>query len=105
MDRAESHDELGSRYPTHERTIEAIVAGLIRKRGYDSVIYELVWSVHNLGQISIADPENTAKKREFSMWANAVRSAILKHGDDTVFETSVTNYDNLLLRQMGITLE
>ena len=60
-----------------------MVGGLIAKRGYYSVIDELVAAVYNLGERSLADPENPAKMRDFDMWAHAVRSAIVKH-DDTI---------------------
>ena len=55
--------------------ISAMVGGLIAKRGYYSVIDELVAAVYNLGEMSLADPDNSEKMRDFDMWAYAVRAA------------------------------
>jgi len=88
----------------HQEAISAMVGGLIEKRGYYSVIDELVAAVYNLGEISLADPDNTEKVRDFDMWACAVRAAILKHDGENTFENRVTEWDRLLARRMGIAL-
>ena len=88
----------------HQEAISAMVGGLIEKRGYYSVIDELVAAVYNLGEISLADPDNTEKVRDFDMWAYAVRAAILKHDGENTFENRVTEWDRLLARRMGIAL-
>ena len=51
--------------------VEEIVEGLIAKRGYHSVIDELLIAIHNLAEISLADRQNQTKEREFKMWARA----------------------------------
>jgi hypothetical protein len=89
----------------HQEAISAMVGGLIEKRGYYSVIDELVAAVYNLGEISLADPDNTEKVRDFDMWAYAVRAAILKHDGENTFESRVTEWDRLLARRMGVALE
>jgi len=82
-----------------------MVGGLIAKRGYYSVIDELVAAVYNLGEMSLADPDNSEKMRDFDMWACAVRSAILKHDEQSTFEGRVSQWDRLLARRMGIALD
>jgi predicted RNA-binding protein with EMAP domain len=89
----------------HREAINTMVGGLIAKRGYHSVIDELVAAVYNLGEISLADPENSAKMRDFDIWALAVRSAILKHDEENTFESRVTESDRHLAGQMGIALD
>jgi hypothetical protein len=89
----------------HQEAISAMVGGLIAKRGYYSVIDELVAAVYNLGEMSLADPENSEKMRDFDMWANAVRAAILKHDGENTFETRLTDRDRVFARRMGIALE
>jgi hypothetical protein len=88
----------------HQEAINSMVRGLIAKRGYHSVIDELVAAVYNLGEISLADPENSAKMRDFDIWALAVRSAILKHDEENTFESRITEADLRLARRMGIVL-
>jgi predicted RNA-binding protein with EMAP domain len=88
----------------HQEAINAMVGGVIAKRGYHSVIDELVAAVYNLGEISLADPENTAKMRDFDLWALAVRSAIVKHDEESAFENRVTESDHHLAGRMGIAL-
>ena len=88
----------------HQELIQTMVGGLIAKRGYHSVINELVAAVYNLGEISLADPENIAKMRDFDMWAFAVRSAIVKHDEENTFENRITEADLRLAVRMGIAL-
>ena len=85
--------------------ISAMVGGLIAKRGYYSVIDELVAAVYNLGEMSLADPDNSEKMRDFDMWAYAVRAAIVKHDGENTFENRLTEWDHLLARRMGISLD
>lgn len=88
----------------HQEAINTMVRGLIAKRGYHSVIDELVAAVYNLGEISLADPENSSKMRDFDIWALAVRSAILKHDEENAFEHRITESDHRLAGRMGIVL-
>jgi len=88
----------------HQDAISAMVGGLIAKRGYYSVIDELVAAVYNLGEMSLADPDNSEKMRDFDMWAYAVRAAIVKHDGENTFESRITEWDRLLTRRMGIAL-
>jgi|SRR6185503_4478527 hypothetical protein len=103
MDRAEFQGT--SSDAEHQEAISAMVGGLIEKRGYYSVIDELVAAVYNLGEISLADPDNTEKVRDFDMWAYAVRAAIVKHDGENTFENRVTERDRLMARRMGIALD
>jgi hypothetical protein len=89
----------------HQSSIAEMIGGLIEKRGYYSVIDELVATVYNLGEISLADPENSQKMRDFDMWAFAVRAAILKHEGENTFESRVTEADRRFARSMGIILD
>jgi predicted RNA-binding protein with EMAP domain len=89
----------------HQKAINTMVGGLIAKRGYHSVIDELVAAVYNLGEISLADPEDSTKMRDFDTWALAVRLAILKHDEENTFENRVTESDYRLARRMGIALD
>lgn len=89
----------------HQEAISAMVGGLIAKRGYFSVIDELVAAVYKLGELSLADPDNGEKMRDFDMWAYAVRSAIVKHDGESTFEGQVSQWDRVLARRMGIVLD
>src|SRR3954471_6910948 len=86
----------------HQEAISATVGGLIAKRGYYSVIDELVAAVYKLGEKSLADPDNGEKMRDFDMWAYAVRAAIVKHDGDNTFEKRMTEWDRILAKRMGI---
>lgn len=89
--------------PSHQITINSMVDRIIAQRGYDAVIDQLIVAVYNLGEISIADPENPTKLRDFDMWAQAVRTAILRHGRP--FESRLTAFDRLLAAEMKIRLD
>lgn len=89
----------------HQEAVNEMVGGLIAKRGYYSVIDELVAAVYNLGEISLADPDNGEKMRDFDMWALAVRAAIVRHEGENTFENRVTEADRRLARRMGIVLD
>ena len=88
-----------------QQAVTEMVGGMIAKRGYYSVIDQLVAAVYNLGELSLADPENNAKMRDFDMWAFAVREAIVKHEAENTFENRITKWDRVLAGRMGITLD
>jgi hypothetical protein len=89
----------------HQEAISAMIGGLIAKRGYYSVIDELVAAVYKLGEKSLADPDNGEKMRDFDRWAYAVRAAIVKHDGDNTFEKRMTEWDRVLAKRMGIVLD
>jgi hypothetical protein len=91
--------------PQHQIAINAMVESLIAKRGYHSIIDQLVAAVYNLGEISLADPENSAKLRDFDMWAQAVRTAILNHDPEQPFENRVTPFDRQFAAKLKISLD
>ena len=88
-----------------QQAVTEMVGGMIAKRGYYSVIDQLVAAVYNLGELSLADPENNAKMRDFDIWAFAVREAIVKHEAENTFENRITKWDRVLAGRMGITLD
>lgn len=85
--------------------ISATVNALIAQRGYFAVIDKLISEVYWLGEVSLADPENRAKLRDFDLWAHAVRAAILKHDCESTFEYRVSGYDHDFANQMKISLD
>lgn len=85
--------------------IEGIVAGLITKRGYRSVMQNLLAAVYNLAEISLADPGNSTKQRDFILWVQAVRAAIQRHSIESAFEFLISDSDRSLARDMGIRLD
>ena len=87
-----------------QREVEQIVERLIAKRGYHSVIKELLIALRNLGEISLADPQNQSNEREFKMWAQAVKNAIRRHSEECTFEQFVDEADAFRARGMGIRL-
>lgn len=89
----------------HHESVSEWIGKLIVTRGYDSAINELVAAVFELGEISLADPDNTDKLRRFDVWAFAVRSAIAKHDDQSEFHHQITDEDRQLASKMGIALE
>lgn len=86
-----------------EIAVERFVGILITKKcGYRAIIYDFVAAVYQLGQDSLANPQDTASHRDFNLWANTVRAAILKHGDsDALFENGVDKFVKPLAAQMG----
>lgn len=84
--------------------VEEIVEVLIAKRGYHFAIDELLTTLHNLAEISLADPQNRVKEREFKMWARALETAIKRHSEESAFEQRVTDSDIFRARGMGIRL-
>jgi hypothetical protein len=91
--------------PARQREIEEIVEGLIAKRGYQSVINELLIALHNLAEISLADLQNQSNERESKMWARAVRTAVKRHSEECTFEQRVDGSDAFRARGMGIRLD
>jgi hypothetical protein len=89
----------------HQVGVREIIEGLIARRGYHSVIIDLVAAVHSLAEVHLADPQNRAKQHHFSLWAGAVRDAIQRHGDENTFEHRVTDSDRMAARAMGIKLD
>jgi hypothetical protein len=88
-----------------QREVEGIVEGLIVKRGYHSVINELLIALHNLAEISLASLQNQSNEQEFQMWARAVRTAIKRHSEECTFEKRVNQADAFRARGMGIRLD
>ena len=85
--------------------VNAMVGALINTRGYHDVIDELIAEVYSLGEISLSDPDNSAKLREFDMWAQAVRAAILKHADESTFTNMITQSDRAFAKQLGFVVD
>lgn len=104
MDR-EEFEEVANIKPSSQLIINSMVKELIARRGYESAIDELVAAVYNLGEISLADPENRAKLRDFDLWAHAVRTAIVDHFGETPFEARLTASDRRTAAEMGIQLD
>ena len=102
--RAIASPRSNTREPARYWEIEEIVEVLIAKRGYHSAILELLTSLHNLAEISLVDPKNRIKEREFKMWAQALEFAIKRHKDESAFEQRVTDSDSFRARGMGIRL-
>lgn len=88
-----------------EIAVERFIGELITTCGYHGVICDLVAAVYQLGQASLADPQDFATHRDFTLWASAVRAAILKHGNTSAFADRINNFDRCIARRMGITLE
>ena len=104
MDRASVRVRLNEA-SAHRIGVQEIIEGLIARRGYHSVIIDLVAAVHNLADIYIADPQNCAKRHHFSLWAGAVRDAIQRHSDENTFEHRVTDSDRTLAKEMGVKID
>ena len=88
-----------------QREVEEIVEGLVAKRGYHSVINELLIALHNLAEISLADLQNQSNEREFQMWARAVRTAVKRYSEECTFEQRVNKADPFRAWGMGIRLD
>src|SRR4051812_43991135 len=84
--------------------IASTVNALIAQRGYFAVIEKLISEVYWRGEVSLADPENRTKLRDFDLWAQAVRAAILKHDRESTFEHRLTGYDHGFANQVKISL-
>ena len=89
----------------HQAGVHEIIEGLIARRGYHSVIIDLVAAVHSLAEALFADPQNRTKQHYFSLWAAAVRDAIQRHCAENTFEHRVNDLDRIAARAMGISLE
>lgn len=87
-----------------ERLVERFIGGLITTCGYEEIICDLVSAVYQLGRASLANPHDHVTHRDFYLWANAVRAAILKHGAAGTFEELINNFDRSLAQRMGIIL-
>lgn len=88
-----------------EIAVERFIGELITTCGYDGVISDLVFALYHLGQASLDNPQDIATHRDFTLWANAVRAAILKHGDTSTFADRINNFDRCMAGRMGIILE
>ncbi len=91
--------------PSHQTTINSMVEELIAQRGYYAVIEELIIAIYNLGEISLDDPGNPTKFRQFEAWARAVRAAVLKHHFEAPFESRLTELDRRLAKELNIKLD
>lgn len=87
------------------REIHQIVQGLIAEYGYHDTVPALVEGVHNLAEISLADPLNETKDRLFRMWTQAVTDAIQEHARRSNFEELISEEDYSLASSMGIRLD
>lgn len=82
-----------------------MVEELIAQRGYYAVIEKLIIAIYNLGEISLADPGNSTKFRQFDTWARAVRSAVLKHYFEAPFASRLTELDRRIAKELNIKLD
>lgn len=87
-----------------QTVISGTVNALVAQRGYFEAIEILISEVYRRGEISLADPEDRSKLRDFDLWAQTVRAAILKHDRESTFEHRLTSYDHGFANQMKISL-
>jgi acyl-ACP thioesterase len=105
MDRARVPLSLNARDSARKTEIEAYVAGLIADRGYYWVINHLMAGICTLAEKSLADPWNLSKQLDFTLWVNAVRTAIQRHSEESTFEHRVNDSDRAFAQEMGIILD
>ena len=105
MDRADAPLGLNAGDSSRQTEMEEVVARLIADRGYYWVISNLLTSVYTLAERSLADPWNFSKQLEFTLWVNAVRTALQKHSEEATFEHRISGADRTLARKMGIMLD
>src|SRR5947209_18629722 len=85
-----------------QQVINSTVNALIAQRGYFAVIEKLMSEVYWRAEVSLADPEDRTKLRDFDLWAQAVRAAILKHDRETTFEVRLTVDDRAFANQIKV---
>lgn len=66
---------------------------------------DLISAVHHLAETSLANPDDRLAHRDFRLWANAVRTAILEHGEENIFEDRINGFDQSFAQRMGISLD
>ena len=85
--------------------VEEIVEGLIAKRGYHSVVQELLIALRTLADITLANPQNQFNAQEFKIWAGAIQTAVKRHSEECTFRHLVDQPDTLRAHGMGIRLD
>ena len=105
MDRANAPLGLNAGDSSRQSEMEETIARLIGERGYYCVINTLLTTVYTLAERSLADPWNFSKQVEFTLWVNAVRTALQRHSEETTFEHRISSADCALAREMGIMLD
>ena len=102
--------QMNTRLRSHPKSeggveVDEIIAGLIAQYGYHTSICELVRSLNILAEISLADPSNAFKRREFWMWASAVRAAIHRHSIGFTFDRRPGVWDEIRAHGLGVSLD
>jgi hypothetical protein len=62
-------------------------------------------AVYDLGEVCLADPENSIKLRHFDSWARAVKTAILKHDLESTFDVRLTDDDRAFAKHMKVRVD
>jgi hypothetical protein len=89
---------------TRKQKIEAAISYMIVEQGFRSAMSDLLPAVQHLCAVSLADPDNRAKEREYMVWSNAVKSACARQTDSTVFDELIGSSDAMHAHGMGISL-
>jgi hypothetical protein len=105
MDRADAPLGLNDGDSARKTDIEAVVAGLIADHGYYKVIKDLIAEINALAERSLSDPSNFCKQLDFTLWVSAVRTAILRHSEESTFEHKIDDSDRAFAQKMGIILD
>jgi hypothetical protein len=95
-----------SALPTRE-DILACMAYVLREAGPKRTPSILCQTVYQMAVISIEDPKNRAKQRQYQMWSDATREFMATHmnNSDRTFEQHVTDEDRALVARFGIRLD
>lgn len=57
-----------------QEVVNAVVQDVIHEMGRKAAIPVLLQTAHTMAEISLADPENRAKERQYKQWVKAVRA-------------------------------
>jgi hypothetical protein len=89
---------------SRKEKIELVVSDVIAEHGFGSAMNDLLPAVRNLAAISLADPENRAKEREFQMWSKAVKKVCERLQDGTALHEGIGDSDAFHAHGMSILL-
>lgn len=84
-----------------QELVNAVVQDVITEHGREAAIPLLLQAVHSMAEISLADPENKAKERQYRQWMKAVKAVCRA---PKTFEQQINPADMSFARQMGIAL-
>jgi hypothetical protein len=87
-----------------KQKVAEVVDAVIAEHGFYGIIHDLLETIQRMAAISLADPDNRTKERQYRDWSDAVRAACKRQEAHASFDGQITDADALRARALGISL-